>query len=50
MRNVEVARLYLSPMVGGDDVVPAALARFAQDRGLARWDQAADDYEVKEAG
>lgn len=49
-RDVEVARLYVSPMVGSDELVPAALARFAEGRGVARWDQAADDYRVDEAG
>jgi CBS domain-containing protein len=48
VRNVEVAKVYLSPATKKDDVVPAALAKFAQDRGLARWDQAADEYELKE--
>jgi CBS-domain-containing membrane protein len=47
-RNVEVAKVYLSPAIKKDDVVPAALAKFAQDRRLARWDQAADEYELKE--
>ena len=28
--------------------VPAALAMFEQDRGFARWDEAADAYEFKE--
>ena len=48
VRNVEVAKVYLSPAIKKDDVVPAALAKFAQDRRLARWDQAADEYELKE--
>ena len=50
VRNVEVAKVYLSPAIKKDDVVPAALAKFAQDRGLARWDQAADVYELKKGG
>jgi CBS domain-containing protein len=48
VQNVEVGRVYLSPAIGKDDVVPAALAKFEQDRGLARWDQAADGYELKQ--
>jgi hypothetical protein len=48
VRNVEVGKVYLSPAIKEDDVVPAALAKFAQDRRLARWDQAADGYEIKE--
>jgi CBS-domain-containing membrane protein len=48
VRNVEIAKVYLSPALKKDDAVPAALARFAQDRRLARWDQAADGYEIKE--
>ena len=48
VRNVEVAKVYLSPAIKKNDVVPAALAKFAQDRRLARWDQAADAYELKE--
>jgi CBS domain-containing protein len=48
VRNVEVAKVYLSPAIKKDDVVAAALAKFAQDRRLARWDQAADAYELKE--
>jgi hypothetical protein len=31
-------------------VIPAALARFAQDRAVARWDQAADAYELEAGG
>jgi CBS domain-containing protein len=48
VRNVEIAKVYLSPAIKKDDVVAAALAKFAQDRRLARWDQAADAYELKE--
>lgn len=48
VRNVEVAKVYLSPAIKKDDAVPAALAKFEQDRCLARWDQAADEYELKE--
>ena len=48
VHNVEVGKVYLSPAIKKGDVVPAALARFEQDRGLARWDQAADGYELKE--
>ena len=48
IHNIEVGKVYLSPAIKKDDVVPAALARFEQDRGLARWDQAADGYELKE--
>ena len=48
VRNVEVGKVYLSPAIEKDDVVPAAVARFEQDRRLARWDQAADGYEIKE--
>ena len=40
--------MYLSPAIKKDDVVAAALAKFEQDRGLARWDEAADAYELKE--
>jgi CBS-domain-containing membrane protein len=47
-QNVKVGKVYLSPAIKKDDVVPAALAKFAQDRVLARWDQAADAYELKE--
>lgn len=48
VQNVEVGKVYLSPAIKKDDLVSAALARFEQDRGLARWDQAADTYELKE--
>jgi predicted transcriptional regulator len=50
VHNVEVAKLYLSPAVRKDDAIPAALARFEQDRGLACWEEAADLYEVKGDG
>ena len=40
--NVEVGKVYLSPAIKKDDMVPAALAKFEQDRGVARWDEAAD--------
>jgi CBS domain-containing protein len=49
VRNVEVGKVYLSPAIRRDEVVSSALAKFEQDRGLARWDQAADGYELKEA-
>ena len=48
VHHVEVGKVYLSPAIKKGDVVPAALAKFEQDRGLARWDQAADGYELKE--
>jgi CBS domain-containing protein len=47
VRDVEVGKVYLSPALAKDDVVAAAIAKFEQDRGLARWDQAADAYELK---
>jgi CBS-domain-containing membrane protein len=50
VRNVEVGKVYLSPAISKDDVVPAALARFEHDRGLARWEDAADLYELELAG
>ena len=46
--NIEVGKVYLSPAIKKDDVVAAALAKFEQDRGVARWDEAADAYELKE--
>jgi CBS-domain-containing membrane protein len=47
VRNVEVGKVYLSPAITKkDDVVPAALARFEHDRGLARWEDAADLYDL----
>jgi hypothetical protein len=46
--NIEVGKVYLSPAIKKEDVVAAALAKFEQDRGLARWDQAADGYELKQ--
>jgi CBS domain-containing protein len=48
LRDVEVGKVYLSPAIKKDDVVRAALAKFEEDRGLTRWDQAADAYEIKE--
>jgi CBS domain-containing protein len=50
VRDVEVGKVYLSPAIKKDDAVPAALARFEQDRGLARWEDAADLYELKGDG
>jgi CBS domain-containing protein len=50
LSNVEVATVYLSPAIARDDVIPAALEKFARDRGLARWDQAADLYQLEEGG
>ena len=49
VRNVEVAKVYLSPAIEKNEVVAAALAKFEQDRGLARWDQGADGYELEES-
>ena len=46
--NIEVGKVYLSPAIKKDDVVAAALAKFEQDRGFARWNEAADAYELKE--
>jgi CBS domain-containing protein len=48
VRKVEVARVYLSPAVRKGDWEAAAVARFERDRGLARWDQAADLYELED--
>jgi CBS domain-containing protein len=48
--NVEVARVYLSPAVERDDLESTAVAKFERDHGLARWDQAADLYELREGG
>ena len=48
VHDVEVGKVYLSPAIKKDDAIPAALARFEQDRGLARWDQAADGYQLKQ--
>jgi CBS domain-containing protein len=50
VHNVEIAKVYLSPAIKKDDVVPAAVARFEHDRGLARWEEAADLYELKGNG
>jgi CBS domain-containing protein len=50
VHEVEVGKVYLSPALEQDDVIPAALARFAQDRAVARWDQAADAYELEAGG
>jgi CBS domain-containing protein len=47
VHNVEVGKVYLSPAIEKEDAVPAALARFADDRGLTRWEDAADLYELK---
>jgi CBS domain-containing protein len=48
--NVEVARIYLSPAVEKGVMESTATAMFERDRGLARWDQAADLYELQEGG
>lgn len=48
--NVEIAKVYLSPAIRRDDAIPAAVARFEQDRGLARWEDVADLYELKGNG
>jgi CBS-domain-containing membrane protein len=50
VRNVELAKVYLSPAIKNDEVVPAAVARFEHDRGLARWREAADLYELDVSG
>ncbi len=50
LHDVEVGKVYLSPAISKDEAVTAALAQFAQDRGLTRWDQAADDYQIEDAG
>ena len=50
VHNVEVGKVYLSPAIEREDAVPAALARFAADRGLARWEDAADLYELRGDG
>jgi len=50
VHNVEVGKVYLSPAIRKDDAVSAALARFEQDRGLARWEDAADLYELERDG
>ena len=50
LHNVEVGKVYLSPAIRKDDAIPAALARFEQDRGLARWEDAADPYELERDG
>lgn len=47
VRNVEVAKVYLSPAIRNEDVLPAPVARFEHDRGLARWEEAADLYELE---
>jgi CBS domain-containing protein len=49
VHNVEVGK-HLSPAVSQDEILPAALARLEQDRGLARWQDAADLYEVEGSG
>jgi CBS domain-containing protein len=49
-RDVEIGKVYLSPALEKDDVVPAALARFEHDHGLARWEEAADLYALEWAG
>jgi CBS-domain-containing membrane protein len=48
--NVEVGKIYLSPAIEKENAMPAALAKFADDRGLARWEDAADLYEAKGGG
>jgi hypothetical protein len=50
VRKVEVGKVYLSPAIKKDDVVAAAIARFEHDRGLPRWADAADLYELKGNG
>jgi CBS-domain-containing membrane protein len=50
VHNVEVAKVYLSPATEKADAVPAALAKFTEDRGLVRWEDAADLYELKGEG
>jgi CBS domain-containing protein len=50
LHNVEVGKVYLSPAISTRDAIPAALARFEQDRGLARWKDAADLYELQADG
>jgi CBS-domain-containing membrane protein len=50
VHNVEVGKVYLSPAIEREKAVPAALAKFADDRGLARWEDAADLYELKGDG
>ena len=50
VHNVEVGKVYLSPTIEKENAVPAALAKFADDRGLARWEDAADIYELKGDG
>ena len=49
LHDVEVGKVYLSTAISKDEAVAAALAQFAEDRGLARWDQAADDYRIEDA-
>lgn len=48
--DVLVGKVYLSPAIEKDDIIPAALAKFERDRGLASWDRAADAYELKKGG
>ena len=50
VRNVEVATVYLSPAIKKDDAAPAAVAKFEHDRGLVRWKEAADLYELEASG
>jgi CBS domain-containing protein len=50
VHNVEVGKVYLSPAIEKAEAVPAALVKFADDRGLARWEDAADLYELKGNG
>jgi len=50
VHNVEVGKVYLSPAIKRDEVVSAALAKFEQDRGLVRWEDAADLYELERDG
>jgi CBS domain-containing protein len=48
LHNVEVGKVYLSPAIEKADAVPTALAKFAENRGLASWDQVADLYELED--
>jgi CBS domain-containing protein len=47
LHKVEVGKVYLSPAINDGDVISAAVAKFEQDRGLARWEDAADLYELE---
>lgn len=50
LAKVEVGKVYLSTAIRKEDAVPAALAKFQRERGLGRWDEAADVYELVEGG